>query len=60
MDRKEFSYVAGDFTSGIYVNFIVACAPEAIAVLQAKFKLDEVVYRLHVQKLKAKVVAAEA
>lgn len=54
MDRKQFSYVAGPLDSGYYVNFVFHAEPQLISKLQAKFKLDQDVYRQHYQKLRAK------
>ena len=56
MDRRQFTYVAGDLDSGYYVNFIFSAEPQAIAKLRAKFTLDETVYRQNYLKLPAKVV----
>lgn len=66
MDKRQFSYVAGDLDAGYYVNFVFHAAPELIAKLRAKFKLDPEVYRQNFQRLKpkqerpAKKVAADA
>ncbi len=57
MDKRNFSYVAGDLDSGYYANFIFAAAPEVISKLQSKFRLDEEVYRQHYQRLRGKSVA---
>ncbi len=51
LDRRHFSYVRGELDSGYYVNFIFAAAPTAIAKLQAKFNLDESIYRQNYKKL---------
>jgi len=56
MDRRQFTYVAGDLDSGHYVNFIFSAEPVAIGKLRARFTLDEDVYRQHYQKLAAKQV----
>ncbi len=57
MDRRHFSYVAGDLESGYYVNFIFEAAPEALPKLRSKFKLDEEVYRQSYLRLPAKKAA---
>lgn len=57
MEKREFSYVAGDLSSGYYVNFIFTGEPTLPGKLQTKFKLDEEVYRQHYQKLAPKKVA---
>ncbi len=57
MDRREFSYVAGELSSGYYVNFIFEAAPDAIEKLRNQFKLDPEVYRQHYQKLAPKKAA---
>jgi ribosomal protein S6 len=54
MDRRVFTYAAGELDSGYYVNFIFKAAPTAINKLRARFTLDEDVYRQHYQKLGAK------
>jgi len=56
MDRRQFSYVAGDLDGGYYVNFIFSAEPPALAKLRAKFKLDETVYRQNYIKLSSKIV----
>lgn len=60
MDRKNFSYTAGDLSSGTFVNFIVVATPEVVDKLRARFKLDAEVYRQHCQKLAPKKVAPKA
>lgn len=45
MDRREFSYVAGKLSAGVYVNFVVEAAASAVDTLQSKFKLDKDIYR---------------
>jgi small subunit ribosomal protein S6 len=57
MDRRQFSYAAGDLESGYYVNFIFEAAPTALPKLRAKFKLDEDVYRQNYLRLPAKKAA---
>jgi len=58
MERKQFSYAAGDLDSGYFVNFIFAGEPTLPGKLRAKFKLDADVYRQHYQKLPLKPVVA--
>jgi small subunit ribosomal protein S6 len=58
MERKQFSYAAGELESGYFVNFIFAGEPTLPAKLRAKFKLDADVYRQHYQKLPLKPVVA--
>ena len=67
MDKRQFSYVAGELDAGYYVNFVFHADPQLITKLRSKFKLDPEVYRQHYQKLrekkeqpaKKKMVAAE-
>ena len=62
MDKRQFSYQAGDLDSGYYVNFIFKGEPTIVEKLKAKFRLDEDVYRYHFQKLrpaKEKVASAK-
>lgn len=65
MDKRQFSYVAGELDEGFYVNFVFHAEPQLITKLRSKFKLDPEVYRQHFQKLRpkterpAKKVAAE-
>jgi small subunit ribosomal protein S6 len=54
MDKRQFSYVAGELDSGHYVNFIFHADAQLITKLRAKFKLDPEVYRQHYQKLRPK------
>ncbi len=56
MDRRQFSYVAGELDGGYYVNFIFSAEPQTIAKLRTKFTLDETVYRQNYLKLTAKPV----
>ncbi len=58
MDSRHFTYVKGDLASGFYVNFVFGIAPTALATLQAKFKLDEEVYRQNYVRLSDKKKAA--
>src|SRR5437879_12686170 len=54
MDKRPFSYAAGELDAGHYVNFVFNADPQLIAKLRAKFKLDPEVYRQHFQRLKPK------
>jgi small subunit ribosomal protein S6 len=54
MDRRQFSYVAGELDAGYYVNFIFHAEPDLISKLRAKFKLDPEVYRQNYQRLREK------
>src|SRR5215210_1767477 len=56
MDRRQFTYVAGDLDSGYYVNFIFSAEPHTIGKLRAKFTLDETVYRQNYLKLRGKAL----
>jgi small subunit ribosomal protein S6 len=51
MDKRQFSYVAGQLDSGYYVNFIFSADPASIEKLRAKFKLDSEIYRQSYQRL---------
>jgi small subunit ribosomal protein S6 len=57
MDRRQFSYAAGELDSGYYVNFIFEAEPTALPKLRAKFKLDEEVYRQSYLRLPVKKAA---
>ena len=57
MDKRTFSYAAGDLDAGYFVNFIFESDSQLIDKLHSKFKLDSDVYRQHYQKLGAKKVA---
>lgn len=57
MDRRPFSYAAGDLESGYYVNFIFEAEPTVLPKLRARFKLDEDVYRQNYLRLPAKKAA---
>ena len=62
MDKRQFSYQAGDLDSGYFVNFIFTGEPTIIEKLKSKFRLDSDVYRHHFQKLrpaKEKVASAK-
>ncbi|MGH8093896.1 MAG: 30S ribosomal protein S6 [Chthoniobacterales bacterium] len=54
MDKRQFSYVAGELDAGYYVNFVFHADPQLITKLRSKFKLDPEVYRQHYQKLREK------
>src|SRR5215203_3314665 len=54
MDKRQFSYQAGELDAGHFVNFIFHADSQLITKLRLKFKLDAEVYRQHYQKLKPK------
>ena len=54
MDKRPFSYVAGELDAGYFVNFIFHADSQLITKLRAKFKLDPEVYRQHYQRLREK------
>ena len=54
MDKRQFSYVAGELDAGYFVNFIFHAEPDLITKLRTKFKLDPEVYRQHYQRLEEK------
>ena len=54
MDKRPFSYVAGELDAGYFVNFIFHADAQLITKLRAKFKLDPEVYRQHYQRLREK------
>ncbi|HEY1770398.1 MAG TPA: 30S ribosomal protein S6 [Chthoniobacterales bacterium] len=54
MDRRQFSYVAGELDAGYFVNFVFHADSQLITKLRLKFKLDPEVYRQHYQKLREK------
>ena len=54
MDKRQFSYVAGELAEGFYVNFVFHADPQLITKLRSKFKLDPEVYRQHFQRLRPK------
>jgi small subunit ribosomal protein S6 len=58
LDRRAFSYAAGELDSGYFVNFIFSAEPTLIAKMRSKLKLDQDVYRQHFQKLHSKKQAA--
>ncbi len=59
MDKRPFSYVAGELEAGFYVNFIFHADSQLITKLRSKFKLDPEVYRQHYQKLREKTEKGE-
>ncbi len=54
MDKRQFSYQAGELDAGYFVNFIFHADSQLITKLRSKFKLDPEVYRQHYQKLAPK------
>src|SRR4051812_2810297 len=54
MDKRQFSYAAGELDSGFYVNFVFHAEPDLITKLRSKFKLDPEVYRQNFQRLRPK------
>ena len=54
MDKRQFSYAAGELDAGYYVNFVFHADPDLITKLRSKFKLDPEVYRQHYHKLREK------
>ena len=54
MDKRPFSYVAGELDAGYFVYFIFHADSQLITKLRAKFKLDPEVYRQHYQRLRKK------
>ncbi len=54
MDKRQFSYVAGELDAGHYVNFVFHADPQLITKLRSKLKLDPEVYRQHFQRLRPK------
>jgi ribosomal protein S6 len=54
MDKRQFSYQAGELDAGYFVNFIFHADSQLITRLRSKFKLDPEVYRQHYQKLAPK------
>ncbi len=55
MDKRQFSYAAGELDAGHFVNFIFHADSQLITKLRAKFQLDPEVYRQHYQRLRPKV-----
>lgn len=60
LERRQFSYSAGELDGGYYVNFVFNAEPVVIDKLRGKLKLDGDVYRHYYQKLKPKKVAEAA
>src|SRR6201987_940782 len=54
MDKRQFSYQAGELDAGHYVNFVFHADSQLVNKLRSKFKLDPEVYRQHYQKLRPK------
>jgi small subunit ribosomal protein S6 len=52
MDKRPFSYAAGELDAGHFVNFIFQADSQLITKLRSKFKLDPEVYRQHYQSLR--------
>ena len=52
MDKRPFSYAAGELDAGQFVNFIFHADSQLITKLRSKFKLDPEVYRQHYQRLR--------
>jgi small subunit ribosomal protein S6 len=52
MDKRPFSYAAGELDAGYFVNFIFQADSQLITKLRLKFKLDPEVYRQHYQRLR--------
>jgi small subunit ribosomal protein S6 len=52
MDKRPFSYAAGELDAGHFVNFIFQADSQLITKLRSKFKLDQEVYRQHYQRLR--------
>jgi small subunit ribosomal protein S6 len=52
MDKRPFSYAAGELDAGHFVNFIFHADSQLITKLRSKFKLDPEVYRQHYQRLR--------
>ena len=52
MDKRPFSYAAGELDAGHFVNFIFQADSQLITKLRSKFKLDPEVYRQHYQRLR--------
>src|SRR5439155_19971971 len=54
MDKRPFSYVAGDLDSGFYVNFVFHADSQLITKLRSKLKLAQEIYQQHYQRLRAR------
>ena len=59
MDKRQFSYQAGELDAGYFVNFIFHADSQLITKLRSKFKLDPEVYRQHYQRLPDKAAKKE-
>ena len=59
MDKRQFSYQAGELDAGHFVNFIFHADSQLITKLRSKFKLDGEVYRQHYQALGERVEKKE-
>src|SRR3712207_3042080 len=57
LDKRQFSYQAGELDAGYFVNFIFHADSQLITKLRSKFKLDPEIYRQHYQKLRPKAEA---
>ena len=55
MDKRQFSYAAGELDAGYYVNFVFHADSQLIPKLRSKFKLEPDIYRQHFQRLRPKV-----
>jgi len=60
MDKRQFSYQAGELDAGHFVNFIFHADSQLITKLRSKFKLDAEVYRQHYQRLRPKATTPRA
>jgi small subunit ribosomal protein S6 len=60
LDKRQFSYAAGDLDHGYYVNFIFTGESTIIDALKNKFRLDEDIYRQHYLRLKSKAAVKAA
>jgi small subunit ribosomal protein S6 len=58
MDRRKFTYAAGDLGSGYYVNFVFTMEPAALLRIKSKLTLDEDVYRSFFVRLPLKKAKA--
>ncbi len=58
MDKRQFSYQAGELDAGHYVNFIFHADSQLITKLRERFKLDAEVYRQHYQRLRPKTTTS--
>ena len=54
MDKRALSYTPRNVDSAYYVNFVFSAEPNLIHKLQNKFKLDQIVFLQHYQKLSTK------